>query len=230
MTMAEEDQMAAANYTLVIGDKNFSSWSLRPWIALKYFGIPFAEECVRLRQPGSKAEILRHSPSGKVPALKDGDRVIWDSLAILEHLAEQHPEKSFWPKDGSARTEARSVSAEMHAGFATLRNEMSMDLLARLTSPPVGEALEADIRRIAAIWRDCRRRHGTGGPFLFGQFSNADAMFAPVVTRFRTYGVDLTKFGDDGRAQAYAETILALPAMAGWTKGAEAETKARALA
>ena len=133
MTMAEEDQMAASNYTLVIGDKNFSSWSLRPWIALKYFGIPFAEERVRLRQPESKAEILRHSPSGKVPALKDGNGVIWDSLAILEHLAEKHPEKSFWPRDDNARSEARSVSAEMHSGFATLRNEMSMELLG--TSP-----------------------------------------------------------------------------------------------
>ncbi len=229
MTMAEEDQMAASNYTLVIGDKNFSSWSLRPWIALKYFGIPFDEERVRLRQHESKAEILRHSPSGKVPALKDGTRVIWDSLAILEYLAEKHPEKSFWPKDEDARCEARSVSAEMHAGFATLRNEMSMDLLTRIPSPPVGDALEADIRRIVAIWRDCRAR-GTSGPFLFGQFSNADAMFAPVATRFRTYGVDLSRFGDDGAAQAYADTILALPAMAEWTRGAEAELRTRALA
>jgi glutathione S-transferase len=230
MTMAEEDQMAASNYTLVIGDKNFSSWSLRPWIALKYFGIPFAEERVRLRQPESKAEILRHSPSGKVPALKDGNRVIWDSLAILEHLAEKHPEKSFWPKDDNARAEARSVSAEMHSGFATLRNEMSMELLASLPSPPIGEALEADIRRVVAIWRDCRRTYDTSGPFLFGALSNADAMFAPVATRFRTFGVDLARFGDDGGAQSYADTILALAAMAEWTAGAEAEMKEHALA
>lgn len=230
MTMAEEDEMAASNYTLVIGDKNFSSWSLRPWIALKYFGIPFAEERVRLRQPESKAAILRHSPSGKVPVLKDRTRVVWDSLAILEYLAEKHPEKSFWPSDDHARSKARSVSAEMHAGFVTLRNEMSMDLLARIPSPPVGEALEADIRRIVAIWRDCRRTHGTSGPFLFGQFSNADAMFAPVATRFRTYGVDLSRFGDVGTAQTYADTILALPAMAEWTGGAEAEMRTRSLA
>jgi glutathione S-transferase len=229
MTMAEEDQMAASNYRLVIGDKNFSSWSLRPWIALKYFGIPFDEERVRLRQHESKAEILRHSPSGKVPALKDGTRVIWDSLAILEYLAETHPAKSFWPKSDHARAEARSVSAEMHSGFATLRNEMSMELLVRLPSPPVGEALEADIRRIVAIWRDCRRAYGMSGSFLFGEFSNADAMFAPVATRFRTYGVDLSKFGDDGKAQTYAGAILALPAMAEWTRDAEAETKAQAL-
>lgn len=230
MTMTEEDQMAASNYTLVIGDKNFSSWSLRPWIALKYFGIAFAEERVRLRQPESKAAILRHSPSGKVPALKHGGRVIWDSLAILEYLAEKYPEKSLWPRDANARTEARSVSAEMHAGFVTLRNEMSMDLLTRIPCPPVGESLEADIRRIAAIWRNCRRAYGTSGPFLFGYFSNADAMFAPVATRFRTYEVGLSNFGDDGTAQTYADTILALPAMAEWTGGAEAEMRERALA
>jgi glutathione S-transferase len=163
---------------------------------------------------------LRHSPSGKVPALKDGDRVVWDSLAILDYLAEKHPEKSFWPKDEAARAEARSVSAEMHSGFATLRNEMPMDLLSRLPSPPIGKALEADIRRIVAIWQRCRGRHGAKGPFLFGSFCNADAMFAPVATRFRTYGVDLSNFGDDGTAQTYADTILALPAMAEWTGGA----------
>jgi len=230
MTMTEEDQMATSNYTLVIGDKNFSSWSLRPWIALKYFGIAFAEERVRLRQPESKAAILRHSPSGKVPALKYGGRVIWDSLAILEYLAEKYPEKSLWPKDANARTEARSVSAEMHAGFVTLRNEMSMDLLTRIPCPPVGESLEADIRRIVAIWSYCRRSYGTSGPLLFGYFSNADAMFAPVATRFRTYEVGLSNFGDDGTAQTYADTILALPAMAEWTGGAEAEMRERTLA
>jgi glutathione S-transferase len=165
-----------------------------------------------------------------VPALRVGTRVIWDSFAILEFLAEKHPEKSLWPKSDDARAEARSVSAEMHSGFATLRNEMSMELLARLPSPPIGEALEADIRRIVAIWHDCRRAYGTGAPFLFGAFSNADAMFAPVATRFRTYGIDLSKFGDDGNAQAYADAILALPAMAEWTRGAEAETKAHVLA
>jgi len=222
--------MAASTYTLVIGDKNFSSWSLRPWIALKYFGIPFAEERVRLRQPDSKAAILRHSPSGKVPALKDGDRAVWDSLAILDYLAEKHPEKSFWPKHEGARAEARSVSAEMHSGFVTLRNEMPMDLLARIPSPPIGETLEADIRRVVAVWQRCRESHGARGPFLFGLFSNADAMFAPVATRFRTYSVDLGEFGDDGTSQAYADAILALPAMSEWTEGAEAETTARASA
>ena len=222
--------MPAANYTLVIGDKNLSSWSLRPWLALKHCGIPFAEERVRLRQPESRATILRHSPSGKVPALRCSNLVVFDSLAILEFLAERHPELGLWPRDAEARALARSISAEMHAGFAALRNEMSMDLLARLPTPPIGEALATDIRRIVAIWREARARYGEGGPFLFGTFSNADAMFAPVATRFRTYGVDLARFGDDGTAGAYAQSVLDLPAMAAWTEGAEAEVRERASA
>ena len=219
--------MATNDYTLVIGDKNLSSWSLRPWLALKHCGISFAVECIRLRQPESKAEILRHTPAGKVPALKTKTGVVWESLAILEYLAERHPEHGLWPQGEEARAAARSVSAEMHAGFATLRNDMSMDLLGRLPSPPVGAALEADIRRIAAMWKDTRARFGTGGPFLFGAFSNADAMYAPVATRLRTYGVDLARFGDDGTAAAYAAAILALPEMAEWTRGAAAEVRSQ---
>jgi glutathione S-transferase len=220
----------ATNYTLVIGDKNLSSWSLRPWLALKACGIPFAEECIRLRQPDSKAEILRHSPSGKVPALKTRTGVVWDSLAILDYLAERHPQHRLWPEDEEARAAARSISAEMHAGFATLRNDMPMDLLGRFPSPPLSAALEADIARIAAIWRDTQARFGRGGPFLFGAFTNADAMYAPVATRFRTYGVDLGRFGDDGTGAAYATTILEMPAMAEWTEGAEVEVRRRSVA
>jgi glutathione S-transferase len=219
--------MTATNYTLVIGDKNISSWSLRPWLALKQCGIPFAEERVRLRQPDTKAEILRHTPAGKVPALKTRSGVVWESLAILDYLAERHPEHRLWPQGEEARAAARSISAEMHAGFATLRNDMSMDLLSLLPSPPISAALDADIRRIAAIWKDTRARFGTGGPFLFGTFSNADAMYAPVATRFRTYGVDLARFGDDGSGTAYAAAILRLPAMAEWTRGAAAEIGSR---
>jgi len=222
--------MTTINYTLVIGDKNLSSWSLRPWLALKHCGIPFAEVRIRLRQPDSKAEILRHTPSGKVPALKTKTGVVWDSLAILEYLAERHPEHRLWPQAEEARAAARSISAEMHAGFAALRNDMSMDLLGRLPSPPISAALETDIRRIAAIWKDTRARFGTGGPFLFGAFSNADAMYAPVATRFRTYGVDLARFGDDGSGTAYAAAILALPAMAEWTEGAKEEVRQRSVA
>lgn len=222
--------MTANHYTLVIGDKNFSSWSLRPWLAMRVCGIPFAEQRIRLRQPDSKAEILRHTPSGKVPALKTRTGVVWESLAILDYLAERHPEHGLWPEDEEARAVARSIAAEMHAGFATLRNDMSMDLLGLLPSPPISAALEADIRRIVDIWKDTRARFGTGGPFLFGAFSSADAMYAPVATRFRTYGVDLARFGDDGSSAAYAAAVLALPATAEWTEGAKAEIRERASA
>ena len=222
--------MTAGGYTLVIGDKNLSSWSLRPWLTLKQCGIPFGEECIRLRQPDSKAEILRHSPSGKVPALKTRTGVVWDSLAILDYLAERHPEQKLWPDAEEARAAARSISAEMHAGFATLRNDMPMDLLSTLPCPPISAALEADIRRIAAIWKDMRARFGQGGPYLFGGFSNADAMYAPVATRFRTYGVDLARYGDDGTGAAYQMAILGLPAMAEWTAGARQEMRQRSVA
>jgi glutathione S-transferase len=222
--------MPAPNYTLVIGDKTYSSWSLRPWLALKYFRIPFVEDRVRLRQPESKAEILRRSPAGKVPVLKTNGLVVWDSLAILEYLAERHPACGFWPQDETARAYARSIAAEMHSGFAALRQQMPMDLLGRLPTPPIGDDLKGDIMRIAAIWREARGSFGAGGPFLFGGFSNADAMFAPVATRFRTYGVDLGQFGDDGSAAAYGQTVLAIPALAEWTRGAEAEMRERATA
>jgi glutathione S-transferase len=220
-------RIMSAKYTLVIGDKNFSSWSLRPWIAMKHCGIPFAEERVRLRQTESKAAILRVSPSGKVPALKTNGLVVCDSLAILEFLAERYPEFQLWPGDADARAIARSISAEMHAGFVPLRNEMSMDLLASFPTPQLNEELDRDIRRIVAIWREARARYGAAGPFLFGAFTNADAMYAPVATRFRTYGVELSAFGDDGEAAAYAETILAMPEMAEWTAGAEEEISTR---
>jgi glutathione S-transferase len=225
--MTEGASMATTDYTLVIGDKNLSSWSLRPWLALRQCGIPFEEVCIRLRQPDTRAEILRHTPAGKVPALKAKTGVIWDSLAILEYLAEQHPELRLWPEGREARAAARSISAEMHSGFATLRNEMSMDLLARLPTPPLSEALEADISRIVDIWKDTRSRYGDGGPFLFGSFTNADAMFAPVATRFRTYGVDLGAYGDDGSAAQYAASLLALPEIAEWTEGAVAEIRSQ---
>jgi glutathione S-transferase len=222
-----EGGIMASRYTLIIGDKNFSSWSLRPWIAMKRFGILFAEERIRLRQPESKAAILRHSPSGKVPALKTNGLVVCDSLAILEYLAERHPELHMWPSDAEARAVARSISAEMHSGFVALRNEMSMELLAHFPSPPIGDELARDIGRIVAMWRETRATHGAGGPFLFGGFTNTDAMYAPVATRFRTYGVDLAAFGDDGTAASYVETILALPEMAEWTAAAEAEIRER---
>ena len=235
MTMVQDSwakggSMTGTGYTLVIGDKNYSSWSLRPWLALKACGVPFEEKRVWLRQADSKAEIFRHSPSGKVPALKTDIGIICDSLAIVEYLAEQHPEAKLWPEDREQRAAARSVSAEMHSGFQALRNDMPMDLLSQLPMPELSEALENNIRRVVAIWHDTRARFGKGGPFLLGAFTNADAMYAPVATRFRTYGVPLDQFGDDGTAAAYVEAIYAMPAMAEWSEGAQAEMRDRALA
>jgi len=210
-------------YRLVIGNKNISSWSLRPWLAMRHAGLPFREINIRLRQPGTRDEILRHSPSGKVPILLIDGQAVWDSLAILEFLAETHPEAELWPADGSARALARSVSAEMHSGFAALREHCSMDLLARQPMATLPDAVAADVRRIVALWKDCRRRHGASGPFLFGVFTAADAMYAPVASRFRTYLPDLAPWGDDGTAQAYVGALLALPAMAEWEEGARRE-------
>ncbi len=215
--------MDTAPYQLVIGDKNLSSWSLRPWLAMMAADIPFEEINIRLRTPATPNLILQHSPSGKIPVLKLGDFVVWDSLAIIEFLAGRHPEKALWPADEKARAIARSVSAEMHSGFYALRSEMPMELLATHPFPGISSNARQDIARIVEIWRFCRSRYGLTGPYLFGAFSGADAMFAPVVTRFKTYGVPLAEFGDDGTAQAYCETITAHPAMQIWCQGAEKE-------
>jgi glutathione S-transferase len=216
--------MSVKRYRLVIGNKNWSSWSLRPWLAMRRAGIPFDEISIRLRRPESKAEILRHSPSGMVPTLIDGPLAVWDSLAILEYLAEQHPEAQLWPRELAARALARSISAEMHSGFSALRQNCSMELLARNPLPSLPPEVEADVRRIIAFWKDCRARFGADGPFLFSGFSAADAMYAPVCSRFRTYLADLTPYGDDGTAAAYVETIFAMPEMGLWTEDARVET------
>lgn len=206
--------------TLAIGNKNYSSWSLRPWLVLRQAGIPFEEVRIPLYCPESDAALAKWSPSGKVPALHDGTATMWDSLAICETLAERFPEKRLWPADAAARATARAVSAEMHAGFAALRTHMSMNIRAR--RPGQGRTPEclADIGRIVAIWTTCRTRYGAGGAFLFGDFSIADAMYAPVVLRFQTYGVAL-----NGAAKSYAETILALPALQAWVADAIAESE-----
>lgn len=204
--------------TLVIANKAYSSWSLRPWLALKHAGLPFREILVPLRQPDTAARILAHSPSGRVPCLLDGDRTIWESLAICEYVAELAPEAGLWPGDAQARAVARSVSAEMHAGFAALRSSMSMDLKREHPGEGMTPETAADITRIQALWTDTRARFGQAGPFLFGGFSIADAMFAPVVTRFATYGVAV-----DGNARAYMDAVLALPAMQEWTAAAKEE-------
>jgi glutathione S-transferase len=208
-------------HKLVIGNKNTSSWSLRPWLAMRVAGIAFEELNVDLRAPDAKAQILAHSPSGKVPALLTAGRVIWDSLAILEFLAESHA--ALWPRAAAARALARCVSAEMHSGFQALRERCPMDFLRHAPKARLPKPVAADVRRIVAIWQDCRSRHGAGGPFLFGRFSAADAMFAPVASRFRTYLPDLAAYGDDGTAQAYVEALFALPAMGDWETGAKVE-------
>jgi glutathione S-transferase len=216
--------MTETDYELVIGDKRWSSWSLRPWLLLKVFGIPFREKLIRLRQHGTTAELAAHSPSGKIPLLKTGGLLIWDSLAIAEFVAEEHPGKPIWPADRAKRAVARAVSAEMHSGFYSLRTAMPMDFLNVHPARPIEADVEADIRRIVALWTECRQRHGEGGDFLFGAFSAADAMFAPVATRFRSYSVALGELGDgDGLAARYAQAVLDLPEMAEWGEGAALE-------
>jgi glutathione S-transferase len=218
--------MSGARYRLVIGNKNTSSWSLRPWLAMQRSAIPFEEIAINLRAPDRKEQILAHSPSGKVPALWAGDLMIWDSLAILEYLAGEHPHAGLWPKDGGARAIARAVSAEMHSGFQALREHCPMDFTARIPRQSHAEPVEANIRRIVALWRDCRHRYGGSGPFLFSTFTIADAMYAPVASRLRTYVPDLGPFGDDGTAAAYVDSLFAMPEMAAWGEGARREVEA----
>jgi glutathione S-transferase len=210
-------------YRLVIGNKAWSSWSLRPWLLMKAFKVPFTEVAVALRQPNSKALIMKQSPAGKVPALFVGDLLVWDSLAIIECIADRHPELAIWPRDQSARAIARSMSAEMHSGFQQLREHCPMDILAHKPMQALPETVELNVRRIIASWKDSRERFGHGGPYLFGAFSAADAMYAPIASRLRTYCPDLARFGDDGTAARYVDTIFAMPEMAEWMEAAALE-------
>lgn len=213
----------SGNYELVIGNKKLSSWSLRPWLVLKYFDIPFSEVMIDLRAVNRHLEILKHSPAGKVPILKYGDLLVWDSLAIIEYIADNHSDKAVWPEETKARAVAKSVSAEMHSGFAPVREEFPMHFVdVREGVLPSDKALD-DMQRIVNIWRDCRGRFGTGGEFLFGAFSGADAMFAPVASRFTTYKVNLEQFGDDGVAERYRDHIMAMPEMQAWAEDARKE-------
>lgn len=208
---------------LYIGSKSFSSWSLRPWLAMRQAGLDFEEVVIPLRQTSTKSAIRKVSPSGKVPCLEHGSTVVWDSLAICEYAAEVAPEAALWPGDRDARAFARAISAEMHSGFSTLRQSLPMDFAKTLTAPGVGPELEGDIRRIVAIWEEARRRYGSGGPFLLGSFSIADAMFAPVASRFTTYGIGLIAFGDDGTAETYRGHMMELAAMREWGRSAGEE-------
>jgi glutathione S-transferase len=204
---------------LIIGNKNYSSWSMRPWIGLKAAGIAFDEEVISLYVDGSREQILKHSPAGKVPVLIDGDVHVWESLAILEYAAEKFPKAGLWPSDPAARAHARAISTEMHAGFVPLRSECGMSFW----RPPAQRALsgdaKADIARVQDIWSDTRARFGAGGPFLFGKFSAADAMFAPVVQRFIAYAIDVS-----APVKTYMAAMTALSAWQEWRRAALRET------
>jgi glutathione S-transferase len=205
--------MPAMPLKLFIGEKRYSSWSLRPWLALRAAGIPFEEVSVSLRPDADKAARFARLPAGRVPMLEDGAVRVWDSLAICEYLAEVHP--GLWPADRAARAWARSICAEMHSGFSALRSEMSTDLHSRRPQRRRSPELAADVERVARVWTETRQRFGGGGPLLFGGFTVADAFYAPVAFRFRTYGVD-----PGGEAAAYAGVLLALPAVREWDEAA----------
>lgn len=205
---------------LIIGTKTYSSWSLRPWIAMVEGGIPFSEQVITLRKSETASEIAAYSPGKKVPVLLDGDIVVWETIAILEYLAERHPQVGLWPGDEAARAHARAISAEMHAGFSALRGHCPMNFRrtprARKHTPP--EVL-ADVERVAAIWREARKAFGAGGPFLFGaHFGAADAMFAPVVHRLHAYD-----FKVPADTRAYMEAVMATKAWKRWSREALAE-------
>lgn len=207
-----------AEFHLYIGNKCFSSWSLRAWIAMKQLSVPFEETVIRLRQPDTKANIRALARAEKVPCLHHGRRVIWESIAILEYLAELLPEAYLWPKDPDARVLARSMSAEMHAGFLELRQLWGMNLRRKKSPKPLEGPARDQAKRIEDYWRRMRASHGGGGPFLFGQFTAADAMYAPMVSRFDTYGGTLSP-----DTRAYCDAILATDGMRQWYAEAAAE-------
>ena len=204
--------------TLVIGNKNYSSWSLRAWLALRHCAVPFNEDHIELDQIDSASRIRAYSPAGRVPVLVDKDLTIWDSLAICEYLAERFPDARLWPQEAAARAAARSVSAEMHAGFTALRNELPMNIRASRRVQTSAQA-DVDIARVVAIWSSCRVQHGARGGWLFGEFSIADAMYAPVVLRLRTYGIDVP-----GPAAGYMTHVLADAGLREWIDAALLET------
>jgi len=203
---------------LVIGNKNYSSWSFRPWLAMKVAGIAFEETVISLEASDFKARVTALSGAGKVPVLIDGATRVWESLAILEYLAEKFPAAALWPKDESARAQARAVAAEMHAGFVPLRNLLPMNVWRPVQPRALDDGSKANVARIEEIWRDCRARFGAGGPFLFGAFGAADAMYAPVIWRFHTYAVAV-----GNAARDYMGAMMALPAWSEWRDAARRE-------
>jgi glutathione S-transferase len=201
--------------SLIIGNKNYSSWSMRPWIAMKATGIAFTEEVISLHAADFKERVSKVSGTGKVPVLSDGDVHVWESLAILDHLAERFPDAGLWPSDPKARGYARAVASEMHAGFIPMRRHLPMNMWRPVIPRELPGDVAANVRRIEHIWTDCRTRFGQGGPFLFGRFGAADAMFAPVVSRFQTYAVEVGAVARD-----YMKAMIALPAWAEWRAAA----------
>ncbi|HET9239808.1 MAG TPA: glutathione S-transferase family protein [Oligoflexus sp.] len=204
--------------TLVVGSKTFSSWSLRPWLVLKQTNIPFTEVVIPLNQVATREQIKRYSPSGRIPVLLHGDVRIWDSLAIAEYLHELFPDKGLWPQNMADRALARSVSAEMHSGFGAMRQQLSMNVTKRFSTPDLTDDTQSDLKRVFDIWNECLNR--SGGPFLFGSFTIADAMYAPVTTRLTTYSIPLT-----GAIEKYVHTMGALPAMQEWVRSAIGEAE-----
>lgn len=205
---------------LIIGNKNYSSWSLRPWLLLRHHGIEFEEIRIPLYQPASKAEIQRYSAAGQVPVLQDGAITVWDSLAICDYVAERFPQIQAWPADTAARAWARSASCEMHSGFNRIRHELSMNCRKRVVYSPISAELDAEIQRVYAIWEEGRRRFGGEGEFLCGSFGIVDAMYAPMVSRFRSYGITVGQ-----TAQRYMLSIEALPAFQEWMQAGLQETE-----
>jgi glutathione S-transferase len=203
---------------LVIGNKNYSSWSFRPWLAMKVAGIAFEETVISLEAKDFKARVMAVSGAGKVPVLIDGETRIWESLAILEYVAEKFPAAALWPKDEGGRAQARAVAAEMHAGFVSLRRLLPMNVWRPVKPRALDDGSKTDVARIEAIWRDCRARYGAAGPFLFGAFGAADAMYAPVVWRFHTYAVEVSD-----AARAYMAAMMTLPAWREWRDAARRE-------
>ncbi|MGL4636285.1 MAG: glutathione S-transferase family protein [Beijerinckiaceae bacterium] len=204
---------------LVIGNKNYSSWSLRPWIAMKQIGLSFEEVVIPMNMPSTRADMLAHSPTGLVPTLIDGDVTIFETIAILEYLNDKFPNAGLWPKDMAARAHARAISAEMHAGFAALRRDCPMNMRRQVKKHIVSPEAQKHVERIDAIWSDARQRFGAGGAFLFGSFTNADAMFAPVINRFHVYDLPRSK-----TAQEYMDTMMALPSWKDWESASRAES------
>jgi len=205
--------------TLVIGNKNYSSWSFRPWIAMRVANIAFDEVVVPLDTAEFKARVSKISGTGKVPVLLDGDIEVWESLAILEYLAEKFPAAHLWPADPAARAHARAIASEMHAGFLPLRRACPMNMRRPAKAHALADDAIANVRRIEAMWADCRTQFGHGGPFLFGAFGAADAMYAPVVARLHTYDISI---GADARA--YRDAVMALPAWNEWVDAARKES------